>query len=475
MAIILIACIICFGVFILGLLKIRDRKKNNGTRCWQHISPSKPFLTFFEWAKVYGDVYTIQLGSHQAIVLNSIEAAKEALLTNDKAVSGRPYLKTLDMLHQGEKKFVFASHCDSMLKFFRKTVLCDARKRCAQLDELIEQQLAAFKDNLFLGSDEAVDVDLRSVGHRMATNFAHGIAFGTTFDLNDPCLQQWEVALDEYRDLMHWFREENFFPVSTEQFAARVASFRETSKGLYKNSIEQVKQMPKAEGLVGGLLDIFDGEKNSDVENIDDVISVLRDVMFGVSDGSYQPLLWMAMYLAKNPDIQRRIHAEIDASSAESATCQRVVMPYLEATIREVLRHSELTTLGIPRRLEQDATIGNNNFTKDTIVIVNVFALHRDPRHWDAPEVFNPSRFLDDAGKLRSLSELSYLPFSTGQRSCVGQQMARNLLSKLFVKFYQRFEVNEIESDPIPCTVNAGGAFNPELKAFKVRLSQRIS
>ncbi|ELU01822.1 hypothetical protein CAPTEDRAFT_133798, partial [Capitella teleta] len=202
--------------------------------------------------------------------------------------------------------------------------------------------------------------------------------------------------------------------------------------------------MPKAEGLVGGLLDIFDGEKNSDVENIDDVISVLRDVMFGVSDGSYQPLLWMAMYLAKNPDIQRRIHAEIDASSAESATCQRVVMPYLEATIREVLRHSELTTLGIPRRLEQDATIGNNNFTKDTIVIVNVFALHRDPRHWDAPEVFNPSRFLDDAGKLRSLSELSYLPFSTGQRSCVGQQMARNLLSKLFVKFYQRFESHEI-------------------------------
>jgi cytochrome P450 family 307 subfamily A len=55
---------------------------------------AKPFKTFSEWAKTHGEVFTVNLGSSKAVVLNSIEAAKEALILKGHAVSGRPDLKT---------------------------------------------------------------------------------------------------------------------------------------------------------------------------------------------------------------------------------------------------------------------------------------------------------------------------------------------------------------------------------------------
>jgi cytochrome P450 len=85
---------------------------------------------------------------------------------------------------------------------------------------------------------------------------------------------------------------------------------------------------------------------------------------------------------------------------------------------------------------------------------------------------FNPSRFLDDNNELRPTADLSYLPFSTGHRSCVGQNIARNNLFLIFVRFFQRFRVSSADED-IPEMINSGGSFNPDLKPFQVTLKLR--
>ena len=50
----------------------------------------KPFLTFTEWARTYGDLFSLRLGTQDAIVINSIEVAREALVTKGKHFAGRP-------------------------------------------------------------------------------------------------------------------------------------------------------------------------------------------------------------------------------------------------------------------------------------------------------------------------------------------------------------------------------------------------
>ena len=58
----------------------------------RQVVGGKPFITFTTWAKQFGEVFGLQLGQQKAIVISSIEAAKEAMVNKD--FSGRPYFYT---------------------------------------------------------------------------------------------------------------------------------------------------------------------------------------------------------------------------------------------------------------------------------------------------------------------------------------------------------------------------------------------
>ena len=321
----------------------------------------------------------------------------------------------------------------------------------------------------------------------MAANVAHGYAFGRTHQLDDPNLMSWMSALSQYRELLHWFRHENFLPcpkLFATDFQKLSEVFRAQTTSLYADNIAFARanrtvahaDVDNDNGLLDTLLDMMtDSEVSLNTLTDDDIISVLRDVMFGGSDGTFQPLIWIIMYVVKNRKIQDRIYQEItDVIGVDRMPdlTDRDRMPYVEATIREVLRHSEITSLGIPRRVIDDVTLAGHHIPKDTLAIVNVYSIHRDTRHWENPLDFDPSRFLYDNDKLRPTADLSYLPFSAGHRSCIGQNIARANIFLMFVRFFQKFRVTPADEE-IPEIINSGGAFNPDLKPFKVTLKLR--
>ena len=320
--------------------------------------------------------------------------------------------------------------------------------------------------------------------HKLAANVAHAYAFGRTYDLDDPKLKCWMSALAQYRELLHWFRYENFLPLNqlfAADFHTKAKQFRENTLPLYTVNIERAKLSKSTHsdeddnGLLGTLLDMLEGDGLPKILTDSDIISVLRDVMFGGSDGAFQPLIWILMYVAKDMKIQEEIYSEICSVIGPSRMPElsdRESMPYVEATIREVLRHSEITSLGIPRSTVKDVTIFGHKIPKDTLTIVNVYSIHRDECHWQEPFKFRPSRFLDNDNELLPTSKLSYLPFSAGQRSCVGQNVARANLFLLFVRFFQKFRVSPADEE-IPEKINSGGSFNPDLKPFKITLKSR--
>ena len=321
----------------------------------------------------------------------------------------------------------------------------------------------------------------------MAVNIAHGYAMGSTFSYSDPRSTVWSDVLDQYRQLLHWFRMENFLPYShlfLKSYSEKVLAFHDKSHGVFLEGINKARSRRHLQadessevGLIDTILEMFESTKEPMNETDDDAIAILRDVMFGCADGSYQPLIWALLFVAKQPEILSRLHQEIDDAIGRKKMPDlgdRDKLPYVEATIREVMRISDITTLGIPRRTLSDVTIKGFHIPKDTLAIVNVYAIHRDTAHWDDPFLFKPDRFFNkDTNTLRTMSELSYLPFSTGNRSCPGQNLARSFLFLLFTRFFQQFDVSMAAEDEIPEAINAGGAFNPEVKPFKVKLCMR--
>ena len=81
---------------------------------------------------------------------------------------------------------------------------------------------------------------------------------------------------------------------------------------------------------------------------------------------------------------------------------------------------------------------GGYDIPKDMLVMVNVWAIHNNPKDWPEPEKFQPKRFLDDKGQV-SDKRFSYMPFSAGRRNCLGESLAKSYLFLTICRLFQKY------------------------------------
>ena len=115
---------------------------------------------------------------------------------------------------------------------------------------------------------------------------------------------------------------------------------------------------------------------------------------------------------------------------------------------------------------------GKYDVPKDTMVVINQWALHHDPSVWEDVDAFKPERFLDEHGKLGPKPD-NWLPFSAGRRVCLGEIVAKPELHLLFAALMQRFDwllPDGVTADPEP----SGSAFGLYPKPHKFILKRRV-
>ena len=74
-------------------------------------------------------------------------------------------------------------------------------------------------------------------------------------------------------------------------------------------------------------------------------------------------------------------------------------------------------------------------------VVFNLWGINHDPNEWDAPDTFNPHRWLDAEGKCVEGRERAYLPFGAGRRVCLGEQMAKHELFLFVTRLIKTFRI----------------------------------
>ncbi|KAF7710409.1 hypothetical protein HF521_009281 [Silurus meridionalis] len=146
-------------------------------------------------------------------------------------------------------------------------------------------------------------------------------------------------------------------------------------------------------------------------------------------------------------------------------------LPYLEATIREVLRIRPVSPLLIPHVAQSDSNIGEYAVQKGTRVIVNLWSLHHDEKEWKNPALFNPERFLNEEGNSLCCPSLSYLPFGAGVRVCLGEALAKLELFLFLSWILQRFTLEVPAGHPLPELL---GKFGVVLQPQKYKVIARL-
>uniref|UniRef100_A0A3F2Z159 Cytochrome P450 n=1 Tax=Anopheles minimus TaxID=112268 RepID=A0A3F2Z159_9DIPT len=148
------------------------------------------------------------------------------------------------------------------------------------------------------------------------------------------------------------------------------------------------------------------------------------------------------MTMLMRPDIQKKIHEEIDSQLDRAITPHyndHLKLPYVEAFLLEVHRFFTIAPLSGPRRAITDCTLGGYRIPKNTTVLMGLRNIHMDPKHWGDPEVFRPEQFLDEDRQIFNTERL--FAFGQGKRRCLGEILARSCLFTLFVGVMQRFSL----------------------------------
>ena len=201
-------------------------------------------------------------------------------------------------------------------------------------------------------------------------------------------------------------------------------------------------------------------ETSKDIGSINDIPDLMVDVSIAGSDTTSSSMAWFILYMVLYPDIQEKIHDELDRVIAEEdlPRWQDVKnMPYLQATICEVMRRSTPVPATGSNAI-RDITLGGFHVPKGTPVLFDLTQIHYDEREWPQPEEFKPERFLDDDGNFVGWNKFnSFLPFGLGRRECGGIAFAKIMLFTFAATLLHRlrFELPEGAEKPNeePCRV----------------------
>ncbi|KAL6140029.1 hypothetical protein ACLB2K_058330 [Fragaria x ananassa] len=154
----------------------------------------------------------------------------------------------------------------------------------------------------------------------------------------------------------------------------------------------------------------------------DNIKAVILDVFIGGSESSAATVDWTMSEMIKNPRIMKKAQDEVrevfNRTQQVNETSIRE-MKYLKLVIQEALRLHPPGPLLLPRECGERCEIDGYEIPVKTKVIVNAWAIGRDPNYWSEPETFNPERFLDISIDYQG-TNFDYIPFGAGRRICPG-------------------------------------------------------
>ncbi|XP_028278679.1 steroid 17-alpha-hydroxylase/17,20 lyase [Parambassis ranga] len=451
-------------------------------------SPHPPHVLFKELQDKYGPTYSLMMGSHNVIVVNQHVHAKEVLLKKGKTFAGRPRTVTTDILTRDGKDIAFGDY-SATWRFHRKIVhgaLCMFGEGCASIEKIICAEAQSLCSTLSEAAAVGLALDLSPELTRAVTNVICSLCFNSSYCRGDPEFEGMlrysqgivdTVAKDSLVDIFPWLQ---VFPSPDLHLLKQCVSIRD--KLLQKKYAEHKADYSDhvQRDLLDALLRAKRSAENNNTAGInaesvglseDHVLMTVGDIFGAGVETTTTVLKWAIIYLIHYPQVQMNIQDELDSKVGRHRSPQlsdRGSLPYLEATIREVLRIRPVAPLLIPHVALSDTSIGEFTVRKGTRVVINLWSLHHDEKEWTKPELFDPGRFLNNEGTGLTIPSCSYLPFGTGVRVCLGEALAKMELFLLLSWILQRFTL----SVPPGCSLpSLEGKFGVVLQPAKYRVN----
>ncbi|TMW88147.1 hypothetical protein EJD97_018986 [Solanum chilense] len=433
-----------------------------------HQLGSLPHRSLHKLSKKYGPVMLLHFGSKPVIVASSVDAARDIMKTNDLVWSSRPKCKMADRLLYDSKDVAFSPYGEYWRQIRSVTVLhLLSNKRVQSYRHVREEETSNMIDKIRQQCDSVID--LRDVLSCMTNNIISRVALGRKYNDEQSGVDA-KATLNMFVELLGTFNVGDYIPwlewvnritgldTKVNKVAKDLNTFLELviEQHIIRNEKGE-NRAGEAKDLVDVLLEIQNGNETGIPLQRDSLKALILDTFSAGTDTIYTALEWTITELLMHPRVMEKLQNEVRElaqGKAEVTEDDLGNMQYLKAVIKETFRLHPPIPLLVPRESMEDVKLLGYHIPAKTQVIINAWAIGRDPLSWDDPEDYRPDRFLNSNIDIKGLN-FEVIPFGAGRRGCPGTVFAIVAIELAVARIVHKFNLalpKEKELDMTECT-----------------------
>ncbi|PIC28016.1 hypothetical protein B9Z55_020072 [Caenorhabditis nigoni] len=459
--------LICFVFFLLHQYLWRRRGLPPGPtpipvfgNLFQLSGSEAPGISIFQkWKDQYGPIFTFYMGPVPFVVLTDYQDIKETIIKDGETYADKYLSPEFNLYFRGGEYGIMDISGDRWREHRKFAVLqlrelgVGKSQMESKILEEAEELVKKLKTCEILQEDFVLQTDLDVAVGSVINQFL----FGYRFD---------ESKMHEFvkiKTLVNNFMEEVGKPLGVLAFTCHgippfivkqmVSGIEEQKRELFgflRAQIQDAKLRINYEEehnddfVEAYLRKKYQREQNNDFESYCD--SQLENVCFDIWAAGFDTLTntigFLFAYAINYPEMQKIIHQEIDEYLGHHRRLlimsDKNSLVYFNAFANETQRLANILPMNLPHALTRDVELKGYYLKKGTGVIHQIANVMTDETIFPNPYRFDPTRFIDENGKLRKVEELC--PFSMGKRQCLGEGLARMEIFLLAANLFNYFE-----------------------------------
>ncbi|PHU26111.1 Isoflavone 2'-hydroxylase [Capsicum chinense] len=442
-----------------------------------HLYLLKPplYRTLAKLSTKYGPVFSLQVGTRLVVVVSSSSAAEECFTKNDAVFANRPRLmigKYMGYNYTTLGQSPYGDHWRNLRRLCTLEVF--SNNRLNNFQPIRQHEIKLLVHRLFRNSGDN-PVELHSKFFQLSYNIIMRMVAGKRYygrGVDDEEANHFRKLVKEVITYAGATNLADFMPAifllfsrSREKNLARITKKMDS---LFQGLIDEHRLHKSRGTMIDHLLSLQESQPEYYTDQI--IKGIILVMLTAGTETSSGTIEWAMSLLLNHPEVLEKARTEIDNHLGKERLVDEADLPklkYLQSIISETLRLYPAAPMLLPHESSDDCKVAGFHIPRGTMLLVNAWAIHRDPLLWEDPESFKPERF-----EGVEVESWKLLPFGMGRRACPGSGLAQRVVGLALGTLVQCFEWQRVSEDMVDL-MEGKGATMPKAEPLMARCEAR--
>ncbi|KAJ7564823.1 hypothetical protein O6H91_02G035100 [Diphasiastrum complanatum] len=406
-----------------------------------HLMGKLPHQSLHRLANKYGSFMYLRLGLVPVVVVSNAEMARHFLHTHDKNFASRPRMNAVDALAYGQSSVSFSPYnhyLQQMKKILNEHLL--SVKRLEESKYVRSEEVSLLLQSIFEDHLHNREVNLLDKVCTMSNNIISRLLIDRRIFNDDDGqeAERFKSMGDQMSAYLGAVNIGDYLPylkcLDLQGYDAKMRNLHIEMDAFLKKVIARYEEV-KGENQGSRPTDVLDvllwlaskrSKTHQQLLNDTSIKAMILNIFIAGTRTCTNTVHWAMSEILRHPGVLDKARQELNDLIGTKRKLQEsdtTKLTYLQAIVKETFRLHPPTPLLLPHESMQDCNIAGYDIPKKTRLLVNTWALGRDPSVWERPLEFDPERFIRSNHIDVRGQHFELLPFGSGRRACPGLSM----------------------------------------------------